>query len=309
MRGKGLIILLLIGLLSGCVSSTITPFGAYYPKQVQNLEMIRSLVETRNKTIESHPQWHMLASQGIMPRSLEDIPEREFKKFRDYLDDGVMYIIVHPAYYFFFHGEQSADTNGIDAYLEKNTFTRTGFFLREQERSLRDFLEITSTRDRLILIILPGNYREYSGYKYKYGDDEYARYINEVTNNSVATVYLYSEKPNRGMLSQESKNTLLRLIEAVNPDKIILGGGYLGRCLEDFYRQLSPHMKDGQVEIEPWISALSPEDLRYFDLDDLIKKGRLNMDLVKELQRHYSNSKDYFRDLIRNYRNNKGKQG
>ena len=128
MRGKGLIILLLIGLLSGCVSSTITPFGAYYPKQVQNLEMIRSLVETRNKTIESHPQWHMLASQEIMPRSLEDIPEREFKKFRDYLDDGVMYIIVHPAYYFFFHGEQSADTNGIDAYLEKNTFTRTGFF-------------------------------------------------------------------------------------------------------------------------------------------------------------------------------------
>lgn len=307
---KRLCIILLMGLLSGCATKAITPLGFYYPKNISNLEAVQSLVEVRNKTIESHPQWRMIASQRLIPRYLEDIPESEFKRFRDYLDDGVMYIIVHPAYYFFFHDDYSTETKEIENYLEKNTLTKTGLFLREQERSLRDFLEITSTRNRLILIVLPGNYREYSGYRYRYGDDEFARYINEVTNNSEASIYLYSEKPNRGMLSRESMKTLTKFIEAVKPDKIVLGGGYLGRCLEDFFRQLAPDLKDGQVEIEPWISALSPEDLRYFDLDDLVKEGRLNMNPIKELQRNYSNARDRsFRELIRNYRNNKGRQG
>lgn len=306
---KRLCIILLLGLLSGCASKAVTPLGFYYPKDLSNLEAIRSLVEIRNKTVESHPQWRMIASQRLLPSSLEDIPEKEFNRFRDYLDNGVMYIIVHPAYYFFFH-DHSTEAKEIEDYLEKNTLTKTGLFLREQERSLRDFLEITSTRNRLILIVLPGNYREYSGYRYRYGDDKFARYINEVTNNSEASIYLYSEKPNRGMLSQDSKNTLIKFIGAVKPDKIVLGGGYLGRCLEDFFRQLTSDLKDVQVEIEPWISALSPDDLRYFDLDDLVKGGRLDMNPVKELQRNYSNARDSsFRELIKNYRNNKGRQG
>jgi len=250
----------------------------------------------------------MIASQRIMSRSLNDISQNEYERFREYLDDGIMYIIVHPAYYFFFHdGSLFAETREIEAYLDRDTYTKRELVLREQERALRDFLEITSTRNRLILLILPGNYREYSGFKYRYGDDEFARYINEVTNDSNATIYLYSEKPNRGMLSRESMDILLDFIKAVNPDRIVLGGGYLGRCLEDFYRQLSPLMKDGQVEIEPWISALSPEDLRYFDLNDLIKGDRLDMSLMKDLQRNYSKANNSFREILRNYRNNKGK--
>ncbi|MFN3480423.1 MAG: hypothetical protein ACK415_08560 [Thermodesulfovibrionales bacterium] len=309
---KGLIIALIIGILSGCASRAAIPVSFYYPKKIPDLEIIKTSIETRNKTIERHPQWRMIASQRILLKSLEDIPQSDYKRFRDYLDDGVMYIIVHPAYYFFFHEDPalSSDVKEINTFIERYAYTRTDLFLREQERALRDFLEITSTRNRLILLVLPGNYREYMGYKYRYGEDEFARYINEVSNDSKATLYLYSEKPNRGMLSRESKDILLSFIKTVNPDRIILGGGYLGRCLEDFYRQLSPLMKDGQVEIEPWISALSPEDLKYFDLDDLVKDGRLDMSLMKDLQKNYSSAKNNsFRELIKNYRNNKGKGG
>lgn len=312
MSTKGLVIALLIGLLSGCATKATTPAGFYYPKKIPDLEKIKISIETRNKTLERHPQWQMTASQRILVKSLEDINKNDYKRFRDYLDDGVMYIIVHPAYYFFFHEDPalSSDSKEINTFIERDAFTRTDLFLREQEKALRDFLEITSTRNRLLLLVLPGNYREYAGYKYRYGEDEFAKYINEVSNDSIATLYLYSEKPNRGMLSRESKDLLLRFIRAVNPDRIILGGGYLGRCLEDFYRQLSPLMKDGQVEIEPWISALSPEDLKYFDLDDLIKDGRLDMSLLKDLHKNYSSARNNsFRDLIKNYRNNKGRQG
>lgn len=309
---KGLVIALIVGLLSGCATRSTTPAGFYYPKKIPDLEIIKTSIETRNKTIEVHPQWRMIASQRILLRSLEDIPQSDYKRFRDFLDDGVMYIIVHPAYYFFFHEDpaNSFDVKEIRTFIERDAFTRTDLFLREQEKALRDFLEITSTRNRLLLFVLPGNYREYMGYKYRYGEDEFARYINEVSNDSKATLYLYSEKPNRGMLSRESKDILLSFIKAVNPDKIILGGGYLGRCLEDFYRQLSPLMKDGQVEIEPWISAMSPEDLKYFDLGDLVKDGHLDMSLMKDLHKNYSSTKNNsFRDLIKNYRNNKGKGG
>lgn len=308
---RGLAITLLTVLILGCSSRTTNPIGIYYPKEIPDMETIRSQIETRNQTIESHPQWQMIASQRIMPRHLEDIPPEEYKSFRDYLDNGIMYIIVHPAYYLFFHDETtSGDGKEIEEYLQRVTLTKTSLFLREQERALRDFLEITSTRNRLTLIILPGNYREYSGYKYRYGDDKFARYINEVTNDSKAVIYLYSEKPNRGTLSSESKNLLINFIEAVKPDRIVLGGGYLGRCLEDFFRQISPIFKDGTVEIEPWISALSPDDLKYFDLDDLVKDGRLDMSLMKELQKNYSDLKNNsFRDLLKNYRNNRGRRG
>lgn len=312
MNIRRLILTLFIGLLAGCASKTVIPLGVYYPKDLPDLDLIRSSVENRNKTIESHPQWRMIASQRIMSRSLEEIPASEYKSFKDYLDDGVMYIIVHPAYYFFFHDENDFFTSAkeLDIYINEDAFTKRDLFMREQERSLRDFLEITSTRNRLLLLILPDNYREYSGYKYKYGEDEFARYINEVSNDSKATIYLYSEKPNRGMLSSEMRNRLINFIRVVNPDKIVIGGGYLGRCLEDFYRQLSQFFKDEIIEIEPWISAISPEDLKYFDLDDLIRDGKLDMSLVKGLQRRYSNIKNNsFRELLKNYRNNRAKGG
>lgn len=309
---RGIVIALVMGISSGCVAKTAQPIGAYYPKKIHGLESIVSLIEARNKNIESHPQWRTVASQRILLRSLEDIPQSDYEGFRDYLDDGVMYIIVHPAYYFFFHDDPdiSLDRREMQEYLDRETLSKTSLFLREQERALRDFLEITSTRDRLLFIILPGNYREYSGYKYRYGEDEFSRYINEVTNGSKATIVLYSEKPNRGMLDSKSMGLLLNFINTISPEKIVLGGGYLGRCLEDFYRQLAPYMKEGQVEIEPWISALSPEDIRYFDLDDLIKGGRLDMSLLKELQKNYSYTRNNsFRELLKNYKNNKGKQG
>ncbi len=308
---KRFFLFFMVILFCGCASSTVPPLGIYYPKEIPDVEQIRSAVENRNKTIETHPYWRMIAAKQIISRSLEDIPASEYIRFREYLDNGVMYVIVHPAYYFYFNDDftfPSTDKD-IGTFLQGNTLTKRNLVLREQERALRDFLEITSTRNRLILLILPGNYREFSGYKYRFGEDEFARYINEVTNESNATLYLYSEKPNRGMLSKESMELFLNFIKAVNPEKIVLGGGYLGRCLEDFYRQASNHIRDREIEIDPWISAVSPEDLNYLDLSDLIMDGRLDMSLMKEIQRDYARTNNNsFRDLLKNYRNNRGKR-
>lgn len=248
-----------------------------------------------------------------MIRELDELAGSDYYKYGRYLDDGTLYIIVHPAYYVFFHDHEISYSteNPVDAFLNERAFTKSTRFLQEQERSLRDFLEITSTRKRLILLVLPGGYKDYGGYVYRGMTDGFARYINSVTNGSDSVLYLYSEKPNKGSLSQTTRQRLEGFIRAIAPKTILIGGGYLGRCMEDFYKDLTSFTSRDKVMFAGEISAFSPEDLKAMDIDDFLRDGMLNVPALKEVvsEKMKGNS---LREVLRNYKNhgnNKGGKG
>ncbi len=248
--------------LCACATTPRVKVGEYYPGHLKNLDEIVAEVEKRNDTLEQHPAWISLATKGFLIKELSEVHETDYQEYRQYLDDGGLYVIVHPAYSFFFHDERPyyAAGNTVDSFLNETTYTKSSRFLREQERSLRDFLEITSTRKRLIVLVLPGGYQDYHGYIYKDGTDMFALYVNSVTNNSESVLYLYSERPDRGRLSKESKKRLLEFFRSVRPEKIILGGGYLGRCIQDFYRDFSSSAYGEKMAIAGEISSFSRDD-------------------------------------------------
>ena len=291
--------------LNACVSAPAVKMGEYYPRKIDNLDQLVSEIQERNNTLEKHPAWISLAEQDFMLKKLDDLPESGYSAYKKYLDDGTLYIIVHPAYSVFFSGAESPLTSQlpIDAFLNETSFTERHRFVQEQERSMRDFLEITSTRKRLIILVIPADYRDFIGYVYKDSADEYARYINSVTNNSESVIYLYSKKPNNGHLSEDTKKRLLKFIEAVNPSSIVIGGGYLGRCVADFYSDLAPLVGREKLSVAAEITAISSEDLRNFSVSDFLKDGKLNITALREV----INSKDMkgssLKDFMRSYNN------
>jgi hypothetical protein len=298
-------------MLSACAnifkSEQPVKVGEYYPRRVENLEQILNEIEARNNSIEKHPAWISSATRDFMLKNLDELSESDYPGYRKYLDDGILYIIVHPAYSVFF-GDQEPylfTENPVDTFLRETAFTKEKRFLQEQERSLRDFMEITSTRQHLILVVLPGDYKNYPGYVYRNLSNAYARYINSVTNSSESVIYLYSEKPNKGDLPEQSEKHLLKFIESVNPETILIGGSYLGRCVEDFYKEISASIGEKKIAIAAEITAISRDDLQNHNIDigDLLKDGKLNIAMLKEVITSKSMKGSSLKDFLRNYKN------
>ncbi|MCL4477424.1 MAG: phage tail assembly protein [Nitrospirae bacterium] len=293
-------------LFCSCAAFPTAQIGLYYGQQAEDLGALLAEIEKRNSTIERHPAWISQATRDFMIRNLEDISETEYSKYQQYLDDGAMYIIVHPAYYVFFHDREPifADENAVDTFLNERVYTTHMRFLQEQERSMRDFLEITSTRKRLVVLVLPGNYRDYSGFIYRELPDEFARYVNSVTNASESVLYVFSEKPNKGSLPDKANRILHRFLEEVKPNTILVGGGYLGRCVDDFYKHLAGSVAGREVMIAGEISAFSPEDVKSLDLADYVKDGKLDLAVIQETVAAKKNrGENSLKGILRNYRN------
>jgi hypothetical protein len=303
-------IIIVCGVLSACATNPHVEFGEYYPRLNFNHEIIAAEINERNTTLEQHPAWKSMAAGRFMIKQLPDINPEEYSNYRKYLDDGDLYVIVHPAYSVFFHDLQPyLPGNPVDSFVSETTYTDASRFSREQERSLRDFIEITSTRKRLILLVLPGNYQEYGGYYYRDKTDLYARYVNSVTNNSESVLYLYSEKPNRGKLSAKSKEQLTNFFESVNPERIIIGGGYLGRCISDFYKNISSSGFGEKMMVAGEISAFSRDDMNRLNVGDFLNDGKLNIEVLKEVVSSAGLKGISFKEILKNYNNYRNNRG
>lgn len=306
-------IILLISLLAACAASRADRAEWYYLNDEPGLNKVKTEVEARNDSIERHPAWREMALREFLIKDLAEVPESGYTAYRQYLDNGELYIIVHPAYSVFFHDRLPTFSYNtpVDDFINESFYSKGMRFLQEQERALRDFLEITSTRKRLILLVLPGNYWDHSGFAYRDLSDGFAHYINSVTNSSESVLYLFSEKPTRGGLSQRYREVLSSFLMEVNPRTVRIGGGYLGRCVSDFYRDIVKMVPEDRVSVAGEISAISPEDIGSLDIDDFLKEGRLDLAMLRDLTSNAS-MKTPFRDVLRNYRNyrnNGGRKG
>lgn len=231
---------------------------------------LKELME-RNTTVEDDPAWIEDSYKTFTIKNLLQIPSRSYDKYARYLDGGAVYIIVHPAYttFFMLSRKRTEGAAKDDAAYAKNTVEKLldtpadnpkMALIQAQERQMRDFLELKSTEKKLIIIIFEKGYLKNKNYAYKDGPDELKRFINEVTNESNSVFYIES-KPDGGSLKEEDRVTLQEFLLSIKAERILLGGSYLGRCVEGFYNSFTNDYGDIGVFLVPELTAVSPRDI------------------------------------------------
>lgn len=290
-------LLALVVLVSACANSHIQT--EIEPPPFQETE-VRSLetdgngsetmlqIRSRNNDLEDDHRWITKAYKKLMIKNLNRIPDHEFGEYARYLDNGSVYIVVHPAYYVFFQNETIPDgihfrDNAVELFLDTPAFSPVLNVLKHQEKRMRDFLEYMSTEKKLVILILPGKYKKWKRYLYKNDQNEYVRYLNEVTNGSESVVYLYSRRPYSGTLSNKKMKILLNFLSTIGARDIRIGGGYFGRCLAGFQIRMEKNTKR-EIYIVPELIQLSPEDMGFLLARKLLNSdGTLNLPLLTEV--------------------------
>jgi len=238
-------------------------------------------VETRNKKVEDDKLWIDKSYKGLLVRRLTNISEREFPRYSKYLDNGAAYVLVHPAFFSFFHyprklrrsdSIETMEFNVVELLLKRKPKTHEFALLQAQERRMRDFVEFKSTQKKLLVMVVPKNYKTYSGYTYRKGRDEYMRFLNETTNLSDSVLFVESRSPNRGYLSEGDAVRLVEFLISVGAKKVYLGGSYIGRCLEDFYTMLTKEYGTEGIYVVPELSDLSPREINGDIANELLKE-------------------------------------
>lgn len=277
-------LLLIAAMAAGCASAPIStaidaPFKVPKdrPEEKEHVRSVLAEIDQRNKTVESDPKWIAKAYEGFMIKNLDQVSESDYAQYAQYLDHGAVYIIVHPDYYTFFRESVALDDyvsspsrNAVELLLQEPAYSSKTRLEIAQEKAMRDFLEYTSTDKKLVIVVLPRYYRTYVGYRFRGDSDEFMRYINEVTNGSDSVLYLYSKRPNRGMLAEKERRKLLKFLYDIKAKEILLGGGYVGRCLEEFYKDIEQYYSDEKLYIVPGIVAFSPADLSSGTASDML---------------------------------------
>jgi hypothetical protein len=291
-------------LFSGCATSQapkiasldvdmILPPAGTATMDPAELNGLMSDIQGRNATVEEDPAWIEQSYKGMMVRRLTNVTEEEAPFYREYLDNGKAYIIVHPSFFSFFHyprklvnnkASKPSRYNVVEVLLNKDPRSPQFALLQAQERRMRDFLEFKSSEKKLIIVIVPKDYRKYTGYTYRKGRDEYMRYLNEVTNFSKSVLFVESRDPNRGSLTQDDALKLMEFLLSVNAQKIYIGGAYVGRCLEDFYNILTREWGEKGIYVVPELADISPRELnRQIALSILRPDGLIDTAMATEL--------------------------
>lgn len=276
MGKKTLLCVITLSFILGCTTTPIIqqqnitqvkhPYKASEKAEVSN---ILSKIEERNRTLEDSPEWIEKSYEELPIRKLSSISEKGYEYFKRYLDNGAVYIIVHPAYYPFFQyhklpsdpQKEDYKNNVVERFLSVKHQSLKLAVLQAQERRMRDFLEYKSTEEKLIILILAKNYSNAKGYTYKGELNEYMRYLNEVTNSSRSVIYVDSRSSSRGYPSEEDAIRLVEFLLSIKPEKVLIGGAYIGRCLEDFYTDFIEIYGEKSVYMVPELSDVSPSDL------------------------------------------------
>ncbi len=251
-------------------------------------------IDERNRTIKQSPEWIGRAYQSLAIRPYRSLDAAAREQLKPYVRDNEVYIIVHPAYYtFFMHDYQEppllADDPSPFPLLNLPDRLRLALpqdlvnyrVMWEQERLIRDFLEYMSVKKRLVLLVLPRDFRHSTVYRSPRELDEYARFLNEVTNMSDSILYLESRTWDTGSIDADEAKALHAFLSSLGVTKVLLGGGYVGKCLDNFYESLRREYAYSDISFVPELTSISPRDMVAEKLKFLTNEGRLNMRAVR----------------------------
>lgn len=153
------------------------------------------------------------------------------------------FIIVHPGYSFFFSTGKGKRFSGARFRMMELQFENEARFIAEQVR-----------RGNIVVLIVPGNFKADST-----SPLSYTAYLNAAAGRSI--FYLPSETSNNGTIATEDMVDLYRFLQNVNAPKVLIGGGYIGRCQKEFHKQLTSYYDRDKTYVVREISAVSPEDV------------------------------------------------
>jgi len=72
----------------------------------------------------------------------------------------------------------------VDMFLKEPQGKTVMRLEQEQQRNEKNFLEYLTMDEKLVIVLLPRNYRTANSYTYRDSIDEYARYLNEIANGA-----------------------------------------------------------------------------------------------------------------------------
>lgn len=295
-------LLICIAFLAGCTSvptQTAAPsllfddksLGEFLEQKQQHIGGVMDAVEKRNQDIEKDPLWISWAYSKLGIRKLHDIPQSSYGEYAKYVDSNKsVYIFVHPSYYLFFHSKKPQVTRPpldlkdslVDLFLKEPPKKAVTRLEQEQQRNEKNFLEYLTMDEKLVILLLPRNYRTTNSYTYMNSNDEYARYLNEIANGSPSVVYMESESASVGRLLSEDLVVLLSFLEAVGAKSVLIGGGYVGRCQKEFYSYVTKYSFGSNYFIVPEISTFSPEDVTEIAANGFFENDQINLKASSE---------------------------
>jgi len=280
---------LLVAITAGACAPAVQPPPPMSGQESARIKKVFAEIDARNATVKNTEAWLREAYAGIGIRKINDIPPDEYVRYRPYAVNGEVYIIVHPGYFPFF---DMWDIPRLPAdysrgYPSQNLMERVTADLpkkevvyrvaREQERIARDFIEFMSVEKRLVILVLPRDYKENVTYGAVPGYDEYSRYLNELTNRGDSIVYVESIAHNDGQMNEDDLAVLVRFLQAVNGRTVMLGGGFLGKCLDGFFGSIRTVMTYESIYYIPELTAYSPADMVTDRVNLLTESGRLSI--------------------------------
>ena len=168
-------------------------------------------------------------------------------------------VMVHPAYSLFFREEHRS--NYSEAKYDLLKF--------QLDSEVRFISEIAKT-DNLLLLVLPGNFEKQS-----IAPLSYINYLNAAAGSGASVYYITSETWSTGALSLESMITLFGFVQRVGAARLLIGGGYIGRCQREFYNQVSAYLDKVPTYIIPEISTISPDDISDRESAEILSSLRL----------------------------------
>jgi hypothetical protein len=200
--------------------------------------------------------------------NLNDLPK---DLYIDISEKTNAYIIVHPSYYIFmdekpFFIKPERKRSIVVSFLENHNLDKSSFIrlMKVYERNEMNFITSATRDKKLVILVLPGSY--YTSNKYVYKDplieDPYAAYLNEVTRNTASIFYLETVSATSGQISEQDASVLITFLRTIGTTNVYIGGGYVGRCQEEFYKILARIWPRENLALIPEISAFSPDDIK-----------------------------------------------
>ena len=289
----------LLALSLGCAPA-MTASERYRERESAHVRMVFARIDEQNRTEKKTAAWLAASYASVGIRNIRDISPQEYASYGRYVPNGDVYLIVHPGYFPYFDKwdipRPPADYSG--GYPAQNTMERVTADLpkgdviyrsaREQEKVLRDFLEFQSLEQGLVVLILPRDYQKNTTYGQVAGYDEYARYLNELTNGAGNIVYIESDTHYSGKLRDDDLRVLLHFLKAVGARTLHLGGSFMGRCLDGFYGSLRTSMFSQDLSFVLELTAFSPTDMKADKVSLLTSAGTLSIERVENYFRKFA---------------------
>lgn len=168
-------------------------------------------------------------------------------------------VMVHPAYSLFFREERG-----------RSRYSEAKYDLLEfQFDSEARFISAIAMTDNILVLVLPGNFQQES-----IAPLSYVTYLNTAAGNGQSVYYITSEPGSSGALSMDSMVTLYAFLHQIKAGKVLIGGGYIGRCQRDFYDQTAVYREKVSAYIVPEISTISPDDISTRESSEILDSLR-----------------------------------